>query len=99
MLKLFGILFLYWCTEGTEGIQGTGIATTSGKVEGKEKVMGYNENFSKAVYRRDVPGSMLGFYMEQLVGKSEAEKQKLLEKFAKEIEATFPYKKGMEPMD
>ena len=59
--------------------------------------MSYNANFSKAVFQREVTGSMLVNYMEQLMGKSKEEEQKLLDKFAKEIEATCPYKKGKEP--
>lgn len=58
--------------------------------------MGYNENFAKAVYRREVTGKQLGDYMEQLQGKPEREKQRLLEQFAREIEATCPYKPGRE---
>ena len=59
--------------------------------------MGYNENFSKAVYRHEVSGAKLGEYMMRIIGKPEAEKQKLLEQIAKEIEATCPYKPGREP--
>ena len=42
-----------------------------------------------------VPGSVLGDYMEQIIGKPEEAKQKLLEQFSKEIEETFPYKPGI----
>ena len=46
-----------------------------------------------------VPGSALGDYMEQIIGKPEEAKQKLLEQFSKEIEKTFPYKPGMKPVE
>ena len=46
-----------------------------------------------------VPGSVLGDYMEQIIGKPEEAKQKLLEQFSKEIEKTFPYKPGMKPIE
>ena len=59
-------------------------------------VMGYNANFSKAVFQREVTGKMLVDYMEQIIGKPEEETQRLLNLFAKEIEAMCPYKEGVE---
>ncbi len=62
-------------------------------------MIGYNENFAKTVYYHNVPGRVLGEYMEQIIGKPEEEKQKLLEQFSKEIEAIFPYKPGRKAVD
>ena len=59
--------------------------------------MGYNANFSKAVFQRQTTGKMLAEYMKQIVGKPEEEKQRLLDQFAKEIEETCPYKEGIDP--
>ena len=47
--------------------------------------MGYNENFSRACVRKDVPAPQLIGYMEQIIGKPEEEKQAMLELFAREI--------------
>ena len=61
--------------------------------------MGYNEHFSKAVYYRLVPGAALAGYMRQIIDKPEAEKKKLLEQFATDIESKYPYKPGKEPKE
>lgn len=52
--------------------------------------MGCNANFSKACVTRDVSTSTLIHYLKQLAGKPEEEKQRLLDAFAREIEATCP---------
>ena len=59
--------------------------------------MGYNEHFSRAVCFWEVSTKMLVGYLKQLVGKPEEEKQRLMEQFAGEIEATSPYEPGKEP--
>ena len=54
--------------------------------------MGYNAHFSKALALHDVPTTALIKYLEQLRGKSEEEKQRIMEDFAAEIEKEYPVK-------
>ncbi len=61
--------------------------------------VGYNKHFSRVVFTREVTGEQLCDYMRQLTGKTEREIQRLLEQFAREIEANCPYIPGREPRE
>ncbi len=52
--------------------------------------MGYNRNFSRACLTRDISTSKLIEYLKQIVNEPEEEKQRLMEKFAREITETCP---------
>lgn len=58
-------------------------------------------NFSEAYYKacitRQVPTSVKVENYKKLIGKSDEEQIRMKEQFAREIEATYPYKEGREP--
>ena len=61
--------------------------------------MGYNASFSRALTLHDVPTSALIDHLEQLRGKPDEEQIAMKDRFALEIEATYPYRPGREPKE
>lgn len=61
--------------------------------------MTFSEKYCRACVEREVPTSVLLNYLEQLRGKPDEEQIAMKDRFALEIEATYPYKPGKEPKE
>ncbi len=60
--------------------------------------MGYNENFSRAYFERDIPLSDLNAFLQKLIDTNDEEKeQAMMDQFAAEAEAKYPYRHKEDP--
>ena len=60
--------------------------------------LGYNENFSRAYFERDIPRSVLNAFLYKLMEADDEEtKQAMMDQFAAEAEAKYPYRHKEDP--